>query len=58
MTSESLKETEGGKVLGQHLQWLLDRIVLAPLRKTKMYIVDIVHLLPIGVSFSLYKTID
>lgn len=59
ITSESLKETEGGKVLGQHLQWHLDQIVLAPLRKTKMYIdVDMVHLLPIGVPFSLYKTID
>lgn len=59
ITSESLKKTEGGKVLGQHLQWQLDWIVLAHLRKTKMYIdVDMVHLLPIGVPFSLYKTID
>ncbi len=57
ITSESLKETEGGKVLGQHLQ--LDQIVLAPLRKIQMYIdVNMVHLLPIGASFSMYKTID
>lgn len=37
ITSESLKETEGGKVLGQHLQWQLDQFVLAPLRKKNLH---------------------